>query len=123
MTYTVGGPFAQMELAVDADLLHEGQTGMLLQGNYGVVYRFNVDVSNPTETPATAALVLHADGGQARGTFLVDDQLIESPLVQPRAPQVIFSTKLAPQSRRMMHILTVPESGSNYPVRLTLGTP
>lgn len=123
VTYTVGGPPAQMDLAVDADLLHEGQTGTLLQGNYGVVYRFDVNVTNPTPVQATAALVLHADGGQARGTFLIGDQMVESPLVQPHAPQVIFTLPLPPQSRRTLRILTVPESGSNYPVKLTLGAP
>lgn len=123
VTYAVGGPPAAMVLAADADLLHEGQTGTLLQGNYGVVYRFDVNLDNPTETPATAALVLHADGGQARGTFLIDDQIVESPLVQPNAPQVIYTTPLRPQTRRSLRILTIPESGSNYPVRLTLGAP
>jgi hypothetical protein len=123
VAYTVGGPPAQMDLAVDADLLHEGQTGTLLQGNYGVVYRFNVEVDNPTEAPAAAALVLHADGGQARGSFVIDDQMVESPLVQPHAPQVIFTVALPPQTRRMLLILTIPESGSNYPVKLTLGAP
>lgn len=123
VAYTVGGPPAVMDLAVDADLLHEGQTGTLLQGNYGVVYRFDVDASNPTDTAAAAALVLHADGGQARGTFLIGDQMVESPLVQPHNPQVIYTLPLPPQSHRALRILTVPESGSNYPVKLTLSTP
>jgi hypothetical protein len=123
LTYTVGGPPAIMVLAADADLLHEGQTGALLQGNYGVVYRFNVDVVNPTSAPAPAALVLHADGGQARGSFVINDQVVESVLVQPNAPQPVFAFSMRPQTRRTLRILTVPESGSNYPVRLTLGAP
>jgi hypothetical protein len=123
VTYSIGGPPAMMVLAADNDLLHEGQTGALLQGNYGVVYRFDVDVANTTSSPATAALVLHADGGQARGTFVIGDQIVESPLVQPNAPQVVTTIPLRPQTRRTIRILTVPESGSNYPVRLTLGAP
>lgn len=123
MRYTVGGPPAIMVLAADPDLLHEGQTGAPLQGNYGVVYRFDVDVSNPTAASAVAQLVLHADGGQARGTFVIGDQIVESQLVQPNAPQTVTSFPLRPQTRRMIRILTVPESGSNYPVRLTLGAP
>ena len=123
LSYSVGGPPAIMVLAADADLLHEGQSGTLLQGNYGVVYRFNVEVANPTSSPAPAALVLHADGGQARGTFVIGDQIVESALVQPNAPQVVTTFPLRPQTRRTLRILTVPESGSNYPVRLTLGAP
>jgi hypothetical protein len=123
VTYAVGGPPVAMVLAADADLLHEGQTGRLLQGNYGVVYRFDVTLDNPTEAPATAALALHADGGQARGTFVIDDQIVESPLVQPNAPRVIYTVPLQPQTRRSLRILTIPESGSNFPVRVTLGAP
>ncbi|HLW48750.1 MAG TPA: hypothetical protein VKW09_13405 [bacterium] len=123
VAYTVGGPLAVMDIAVNADLLHEGQTGTLLQGNYGVVYRFDINLDNPTPAPAIAVLVLHAAGGQARGTFLIGDQVVESPLVQPYAPQVIFTLPLPAQTRRSLRILTVPESGSNYPVKLTLGAP
>lgn len=123
LTYTVGGPPAITVLAADADLLHEGQTGALLQGNYGVVYRFNIEVVNPTSARAAAALVFHADGGQARGTFVINDQIVESALVQPNAPQPVITFSLRPQTRRTLRILTVPESGSNYPVRLTLGAP
>ena len=123
LTYSAGGPPAMMVLAADKDLLHEGQTGAPLQGNYGVVYQFNIDASNTAPSPAAAALVLHADGGQARGTFVIGDQIVESGLVQPNAPQVVTTFQLRPQTRRTIRILTIPESGSNYPVRLTLGTP
>jgi hypothetical protein len=122
-SYTVGGPQAAMVLAADADLLKEGQTGELLQGNYGVIYSFNVDVDNPTLQPAEADLVMHADGGIARGTFVIGDRLAESPLVQPNAPQIMARFRLRPQTRRLIRIVTLPESGSNYPVRLTLGAP
>ena len=121
--YTVGGPPAIMVLAADADLLKEGQTGELLQGNYGVIYSFNVDVANPTPQPAAATLVMHADGGPARGTFVIRDRIAESPLVQPNAPQVVATFRLGPQTRRLIRVVTLPESGSNYPVRLTLGAP
>lgn len=123
LSYSAGGPPVMMVLAADQDLLHEGQTGAALQGNYGVVYEFNIDASNTTSSPAAAALVLHADGGQARGTFVIGDQVVESGLVQPNAPQVVTTFHLGPQTRRTIRILTIPESGSNYPVRLTLGTP
>jgi hypothetical protein len=123
LTYTVGGPPATTVLAADADLLKEGASGALLQGNYGVIYRYDVVVDNPTASPASAALVLHADGGQARGTFVIGDQLVESPLVQPNAPKAVATFPLPPQTRRTLQMWTIPESGSNYPVRLTLGAP
>lgn len=123
LTFAAGGPPVLMTLGDNADLLHEGATGIALQGNYGVIYTFNVLVSNPTSDPAVAALVMHADGGQARGTFLIDNQLINGPTVQPNAPQVITTIHLAPGASRTLRVTTMPESGSNYPVHLLLGPP
>lgn len=123
LTYTVGGQVATMTLGANTDLLQEEETGEALQGNYGVVYDFTVQVVNPTPDPRTIALTMHADGGQASGTFLVDDQVINGPVVQPNAPKIITTLRLGPGARRTLHIATMPESGSNYPVRLTLGPP
>lgn len=123
LSYTVGGPPALMTLADNADLLHAGQGGEPLQGNYGVIYSFNIEAANPTASPATLNLVMHAPGGQARGTFVIGDRVVESPLIQPNAPQVVAAIVLRPQTSRTIRILAMPESGSNYPVRLSLGTP
>ena len=66
LEYVAGGPPLVMTLGAEADLLR-GAANVGLQGNYGVIYTFNVDVSNPTGAPFAASLVMHADGGQARG--------------------------------------------------------
>lgn len=66
---------------------------------------------------------MHAVGGQARGTFLVGDRLIDGPVVQPNTPRVLTTLRLSPGAHRSLRIATMPESGSNYPVRLTLGLP
>lgn len=121
LRYTVGGPLQTMRLGASADVLQEDETREGLQGNYGAMYVFNVQVVNPTEDAATVALVMHAEGGQARGTFLVDDRVIDGPAVQPDAPQVITTVRLGPGARRMLRIATMPESGSSYPVALTIG--
>ncbi len=123
LTYAAGGPPVAAVLGDDADLLREGQTGERLQGNYGVMYTYTVRASNPTADPAPVALVMHAVGGQARGTFLVGDRLIDGPTVQPNAPRVLTTLRLGPGAHRSLRIATMPESGSNYPVRLTLGLP
>ncbi len=123
LSYTAGGPPAVMALGADADLLDEATTGERLQGNYGVMYSFEVQLANPTPAPAAVALMMHAAGGQARGTFLVGGQIVDGPVVQASAPQVLATVRLAPGTRRRLRIATMPESGSNYPVRLTLGAP
>jgi len=120
LQYVAGGPPLVMTLAADADLLR-GASNVALQGNYGVVYTFNVDVSNPTDAPVVASLVMHADGGQARGAFVVDGQPVDGPLVEANAPQLVTTVRLPPGLTRTLQIVTMPESGSNYPVRLLLG--
>ncbi len=123
LAYTAGEPPTAMVLGDDADLLREERTGERFQGNYGVMYTFELALANPTPAAAPLALVMRAVGGQARGTFLVGDQIVEAPVVQPNAPQVLATLRLAPGTRRTLRIATMPESGSNYPVRLTLGPP
>jgi len=120
LTYAAGGPPLVMTLGASADLLHAA-SNVALQGNYGVVYTFNVEVSNPTDAPVLASLVMHADGGQARGTFIVDGQVVDGPVVEANAPQLVTTVRLAPGLTRTLQIITMPESGSNYPVRLLLG--
>lgn len=120
-TYTLGGPSASLEVGADRDLLREAQTHVPLQGNYGVTYRFDVTLVNPTLQPGAVALSMHAEGGPARGTFWVDGRVIDGPPVLPSTPQLLTTIHVPPLGRRLVRIATMPESGSNYPVRLTLG--
>ena len=123
LAYTVGGPPLVMTLGEQADLLREGESRLPLGGNYGVVYMFEVQAANPTAAPATVALVMHADGGEARGTFLVDRTVVTSPVVRPAVPRTLTTIRLDPAARRILRIATMPESASSYPVRLTLEPP
>lgn len=120
MDYTVGGPPLMMGLGSDQDLVHERITGEALQGNYGVVYVFPIRIDNPTAAPATLALVMHAVGGQAGGTFRIGDRVAEVPRVPAGGIQPIGTLRVAPGEHRTLVISTMPESGANYPLLLTL---
>jgi len=122
LAFTVGGPPLVMTLGADGDLLREGATGARLAGNYGVVYTFTVQVTNPTSERASVTLVMHANGGQAQGTFFIGQQVVDGPVVEPGAPKSVTTIRLAPQTSRTVRISTMPESGSNYPVRLVLAS-
>jgi len=123
VTFVAGGSPVIMTLGDDRDLMREGATGERLQGNYGVIYTFEIHASNPTSERVVASLVMHADGGQARGTFIVDNRLINGPAVEPNAPKTVATIALMPGESRIVRITTMPESGSNYPVHLVLGPP
>jgi len=119
LAFVVGGPPLVMTLGADGDLL-QGASGAKLAGNYGVAYAFTVQVTNPTPGRAAVSLVMHADGGQAQGTFFIGQQIVDGPVVEPGAPKVVTTIRLAPQTSRAVRISTMPEGGSNYPVHLVL---
>jgi len=119
--YTVGGPPVNMTIGDDRDLLHEQQSGQPLEGNYGVIYTFPVKISNPTSLPAILGLMMYAGGGDAGGSVLVDDQVIDLPRLRAGARHIVTRVHLAAGEQRTVVISTMPESGANYPVMLILG--
>jgi len=123
LAYAAFGPVAEMWVGADPDLLRDRATGALLQGNYGVIYSFEVHVSNPTPRTFTAALVLHANGGQAGATVLVNGVRLDVPRATPDAPYTLVKVPVPADGARDLRISTMSEAGSNYPVLLTLGPP
>ena len=119
--YVVGGPFAMMVLGGEQDLLHERDSGDALQGNYGVIYTFPIRIHNPAPTPATVTLAMHAVAGQAGGVFRIDDQIVDVPRVPAGGVLPVVTVRIAPGEHRLLVVRTMPESGANYPVLLTLG--
>jgi hypothetical protein len=115
LSYVAGGPAAFMVVGGSED---EASSGI-----YGVVYTFVVRMANPLPAPEEAALVMHAEGGPARGTFRIGNEIVETPVVVPNRPQVLATVRLPPGASRELVVSTMPESGSNYPVLLVLGPP
>jgi hypothetical protein len=120
LDYTVGGPPLMTALGAEEDLVREHTTDEALQGNYGVIYTFPVRIENPAAAPAILALVMHAVGGQAGATFRIGDQVVEVPRVPAGGIQPVATIRVAPGEHRTVVISTMPESGANYPVLLTL---
>ncbi len=119
--YEVGGPFAMMVLGGEQDLLHERDSGDALQGNYGVIYTFPIRIHNPEPTPTTVTLEMHAVAGQAGGVFRIDDRIVDVPRVPAGGVLPVVTVRIAAGEHRLLVVRTMPESGANYPVLLTLG--
>jgi hypothetical protein len=122
LAYTVGEAPAQMTLGEAQDALREHETGTPLAGNYGVVYSFPIEVTNPSVLPTILGLLMHASGGQASGTILVDDRIVDIRRVPGGEQRLVTTIRLAPGEHRLLMVSTMPESGAFYPVRFTLGT-
>jgi len=122
LTYTVGDPPLAMSVGDDRDALHEAQTGAPLKGNYGVIYAFPIEITNPRPLPAILGLIFQASGGDGGGTVLVDDQIFDLAWVKSGERRMVTTLRLAPGEHRTVLISTMPESGANYPVRLSLGS-
>jgi len=92
--------------------------GDLLSGSYGVIYEISLELANPTAEPALVALLLEPAGGPARGALLVDGRPVETALLRNTSEGLVARYSLAPGEVRQVRIETMPQGGSNYPVRL-----
>ena len=92
--------------------------GDRLAGNYGVIYDIDLDLVNPTAEPALVVIALEPAGGPARGTALIDGRLTEAAVLDRDSEAELARYPLGPGEGRRVHIQTMPQGGSHYPVRL-----
>ncbi len=69
----------------------------------------------------TLVLEMHAVGGQAGGVFRIDDRIVDVARVPAAGVLPVAMVRMAPREDRLLVVSTMPESGANYPVLLTLG--
>jgi len=96
------------------------ETGAPNQGNYGVVYKFNVILSNYEQEERSVKFYFAPINGVARGVFVINDILYETELIRPGKLSLIENIVLAPMERRVVKIFTTPQSASYYPVKLLI---
>ncbi len=117
LQHTVGGGWGFYSLGKGIDV---SASGRQLPGSYGVLHRINAVVDNPTDRPAVVELVTRPRGGVARGTFWIDGKLIETPVLTNASEQVIYRAVVDAKSQYKLQVATTPQSGSHYPMLLTL---
>ncbi|MCX7642200.1 MAG: hypothetical protein N2116_00095 [Armatimonadetes bacterium] len=96
--------------------------GKTLHGNYGVLYKVTIKFVNPTGRSWKAQVVVEPAGGVVRGAFLVNDKLVELPLLRPYDEHVIHEFTLQPNQTRTVNVITVPSAGSFYPIQIVART-
>ncbi len=117
LTQATGSPWSFYSLGKEIDVNSRGNE---LAGSYGVLHTIHAKLDNPTDRAVRGELVMRPRGGVARGTFWVDGKVVETPVMHNSDEFVICSTTVQPQASHTFTVTTIPESGSHYPVLLTL---
>ena len=91
-----------------------------LLGNYGVVYDIEVEVENPHPHSSNVDFVFEPTAGLTGFVFTVDGRKVEQARTNQPAEPRLARIRLAPHEVRKVRVRTIPLSGSNYPVQLTV---
>jgi hypothetical protein len=91
-----------------------------LLGNYGVVYDIEVEVENPHPHSANVDFVFEPTAGLTGYVFTIDGRKVQQARTNQPAEPRLARIHLAPHEVRKVHVQTIPLSGSNYPVQLTV---
>jgi hypothetical protein len=92
--------------------------GQALAGDYGVLQSFVVTVHNPLSTPQAIAIYENPRGGRSTGTYIIDGVLVQSHQVPPFSRYKIRQYVIPARGFVRVTIVTIPEGGSSYPLRL-----
>jgi hypothetical protein len=95
--------------------------GEALAGDYGVLQQITVRMVNTNPQPARVALYANPRGGRATGTFLIDRVLVQAHAMAPFTNYKLREYTIPGNGYVSTTIVTMPEGGSSYPLRLTIG--
>ncbi|MFC1517315.1 hypothetical protein ACFL5G_02035 [Candidatus Margulisiibacteriota bacterium] len=118
--YMLGNKTKEISIG-DKPFVRDERTHHVLKGNYGVQYKILLTLINPHAEAKTAEVLFTPAGGIARGIFIIDGRLKETAWLKPGgkpSSEVIYSTYLEPREKKDIEIITQPQAGSYYPVRI-----
>ncbi len=107
-----------LELPIGQIPLPNELQGETLAGDYGVLQSFVVNVQNPYNAPQSIAIYENPRGGRSTGTFVIDGVLIQSHQVPPFSRYKIRQYVVPAKGFVRVTIVTMPEAGSSYPLKL-----
>lgn len=116
--YRVGGRFAFCQLG--AKPISRRDSHKWLDGNFGVTYTINAQVTNPTPNPAEVEVVFQSGAGYTGGLFILDGKLVKTPLLQPGDEATLLRLHLDAGDSRKVQVLTCPLSGGSYPATIAI---
>lgn len=114
--YYTDGP--QLEIPIGQLPLPNLREGEALSGDYGVMQTMRVVIVNASRYGQNVALYANPRGGAATGTFLIDNTLVQAHRLPTFSKYKIWQETINGGSFRTLQIVTMPEGGSSYPLRL-----
>jgi hypothetical protein len=116
-TYFIGAA-APLEIPIGQLPLPNLREGQALSGDYGVMQAVRVVIVNSSRYGQAIALYANPRGGDATGTFIIDNTLVQAHRLPAFSRYTIWQETIAPGTYRTLQITTMPEGGSSYPLRL-----
>jgi hypothetical protein len=120
LSFTVGGADATVVLG-DADPTPPSADPNVTghdYGDYGILHTINVTLANPSDAQTTAYLYFKPLAGPARGSFLVDGNLVQLGCVRVSTPYQIATYSLMPRQTYHVVVQTMTDGGSFYPAEI-----
>lgn len=115
--YEVGGKYGFVRIGQKPIPRANGKG---LDGNFGVFYTIDAKLSNQQDEPADVEVVFEASAGYSGALFVLNGEVLRTPLLQPKEEAQITRVKLQPGERKQITFMTVPLSGSSYPATIVV---
>jgi len=116
--YTFFTDSPPLEIPIGQLPLPNLREGEALSGDYGVMQSVRVVIVNTSRFGQAIALYANPRGGDATGTFIIDDTVVQAHRLTAFSRYKIWQETIAPGTYRSLRITTMPEGGSSYPLRL-----
>ena len=116
--YTFFTDAPPLEIPIGQLPLPNLRVGEALAGDYGVLQSVRVVIVNTSRFGQAIALYANPRGGDATGTFIIDDTLVQAHRLPGFSRYKIWQETIAPGTYRTLQVTTMPEGGSSYPLRL-----
>lgn len=117
-SYTFYTDAPPLEIPIGQLPLPNLRQGEALAGDYGVQQSIRVTIVNTSKFGQAIALYANPRGGAATGTFIIDNTLVQAHRLTAFSHFKIWQETIAPGTYRTLQIVTMPEGGSSYPLRL-----
>lgn len=115
--FQVGGRFGYFRIGEQAVGRVDDQGK--LSGNFGIVYKMEANLSNPTDTATEVEMLFESSAGYTGAFFRINGLVYNTPLLQPKKTHQVLRLTLAPGEKKTLFIETIPLSGGSYPVTVT----